>query len=146
MCRIEKMKFYVCGTKNKCLLLRKNKNRMTSFCQNRFSNPVYSKYKNDSNRKEPSTLLAYQIIFIIKREYIPKHPLNLSHKCGRRHCIIFGHLIVEHFKINASRMACHNIMKKRARLLRFQGIKSKMLFCETCQHGRTRGTKCFYNI
>ena len=85
MCRIEKMKFYVCGTKNKCLLLRKNKNRMTSLCQNRFSNPVYSKYKNDSNRKEPFTLLAYQIIFIIKRGCIPKHPLNLSHKCGRRH-------------------------------------------------------------
>jgi hypothetical protein len=142
----EERSISVGGKTNKCKLVRK-KPGTTKLSQNKISNPVFGKYKNVIGRKEPSVLMAYQVNFIIKMGFLPKHPFNLSHTCGRKNCFIYGHIIVERFFINLSRKKCHNALIKKSRWLRFQGVMGGMLiFCESCEHGRTRGTKCSYNF
>jgi len=131
--------------KNKCKLIQKK--RVTNFSQNKISNPVHGKYKDILERKEPPVLLAYQIAFIIQRGFLPMYPFNLSHVCGRKNCYITDHLIVEIFYMNSRRQKCHNALIKESKIFRLQGIVGGMrIFCESCEHGRTRRTKCFYNF
>jgi hypothetical protein len=114
----------------------------SSISNNRVSNPVYSKYKNIRNRKEPPTFIVYQIFFIKKFKFLPMLPHHLSHQCGRKYCIIDGHINIETSPVNNARKRCHKILKKRAKCMRLSGKRGSLcLSLDDCDHE----PECFWN-